>query len=83
MYVLENHFCSFSTKTVVVGTRENRLNEMVLLSTQNMCKLMGKKMIFLLIWTNGIFIAFRNEFDKFNKRGLRMLDSILYIIMTF
>ena len=27
----------FSTKTYVVGTQKNRLNEMVLLSTQNIC----------------------------------------------
>ena len=27
----------FSTKTYVVGTQKNRLNETVLLSTQNMC----------------------------------------------
>ena len=33
----------FSTKTYVVGTQKNHLNEMVLLSTQNMLKIMGKK----------------------------------------
>ena len=27
----------FSAKTYVVGTQKNRLNEMVLLSTQNIC----------------------------------------------
>ena len=30
-------------KTYVVGTQKNRLNEMVRLSTQNMLKLIGKK----------------------------------------
>ena len=30
-------FSHFSTKTYVVGTQKNRLNEMVLLSTQNIC----------------------------------------------
>ena len=30
-------FFYFSTKTYVVGTQKNRLNEMVLLSTQNTC----------------------------------------------
>ena len=33
----ENYFSSFSTKTYVVGTRKNRLNETVLLSTRNTC----------------------------------------------
>ena len=31
------YFSYFSTKTLVVGTQMNRLNEMVLLSTQNIC----------------------------------------------
>ena len=30
-------FSYFSTKTYVVGTQKNRLNEMVLMSTQNIC----------------------------------------------
>ena len=30
-------FSYFSTKTHVVGTQKNRLNETVLLSTQNIC----------------------------------------------
>ena len=30
-------FCQFSTKTYVVGTQKNRLNEAVLLGTQNIC----------------------------------------------
>ena len=29
--------CYFSTKTYVVGTQKNHLNEMVLLNTQNKC----------------------------------------------
>ena len=34
----KNNFLSyFSTKTYVVGTQKNRLNETVLLSTQNIC----------------------------------------------
>ena len=41
--VLENYFLYFSSKTYVVGTQKNRLNETVLLSTQNTFKLMGKK----------------------------------------
>ena len=37
-------FSYFSTKTYVVGTQKNRLNETVLLSAQkHMLKLMGKK----------------------------------------
>ena len=32
-------FSYFSTKAYVVGTQKNRLNEMVLLSTQNICML--------------------------------------------
>ena len=42
----ENLFSYFSTKTYVVGTQKNRLNETVLLSTQkHMFKLMDKKTI--------------------------------------
>ena len=33
----EKYFSYFSTKTYVVGTQKNRLNETVLLSTQNTC----------------------------------------------
>ena len=33
----KNLFSYFSTKTYVVGTQKNRLNETVLLSTQNIC----------------------------------------------
>ena len=33
----ENYFSYFSTKTHVVGIQKNRLNETVLLSTQNTC----------------------------------------------
>ena len=33
----KNIFIYFSTKTYVVGTQKNRLNERVLLSTQNIC----------------------------------------------
>ena len=32
-----NYFSYFSTKTYDVGTQKNRLNETVLLSTQNIC----------------------------------------------
>ena len=35
--VTENSFSYFSSKTYVVGTQTNRLNETVLLSTQNIC----------------------------------------------
>ena len=34
---IEKYFVYFSTKTYVVGTQKNRLNETVLLSTQNTC----------------------------------------------
>ena len=34
---LNNYFPYFSTKAYVVGTQKNHLNEMVLLSTQNIC----------------------------------------------
>ena len=40
---MENDLFYFSTKTYVVGTQKNHLNEMILLSTQNMFKLMGKR----------------------------------------
>ena len=35
--VAKNYFFYLSTKTFVVGTQKNRLNEAVLLSTQNIC----------------------------------------------
>ena len=35
--VPENYFSYFSTKTYIVGTQKNRLDETVLLSTQNTC----------------------------------------------
>ena len=38
LQILPKNQCSyFSTKTYVVGTQKNRLNETVLLSTQNIC----------------------------------------------
>ena len=43
--VLQKYFLYFSSKTYVVGAKKNRLNETVLLSTQNTFKLMGKKII--------------------------------------
>ena len=33
--IIDNYFSSFSTKTYVVGTQKNRLDETVLYSTQN------------------------------------------------
>ena len=46
----------FSTKTYVVGTQKNCLNETVLLSTQNIIlKLMGKK-IFTILSSKIVFI---------------------------
>ena len=44
-FINQKSFFYFSTKTYFVGTQKNRLNEMVLLSTQNMLKLMGKKIL--------------------------------------
>ena len=35
--VLESYFLYYSSKTYVVGIQKNRLNETVLLSTQNVC----------------------------------------------
>ena len=35
--VTENYFSYFTTKTYVVGTQKNRLDETVLLGTQNTC----------------------------------------------
>ena len=46
--VTENYFSYFSTKTYVVGTQKTRLNETVLLSTKNMFKVMGKKIMTIL-----------------------------------
>ena len=54
-------FSYFSTKTYVVGTQKNRLQETVLSRTQNMFKLMGKKIItilsHLLNWTYVTFFS--------------------------
>ena len=36
-WVTENYFSYFSTKTYVVGAQKNRLDEKVLLGTQNTC----------------------------------------------
>ena len=47
--VIKIYFSYFSTKTYVMGTQKNPLNETVLLSTQNiMLKLMGKKKLTIL-----------------------------------
>ena len=46
--VTENYCSYFSTKTYVVGTEKKRLDDTVLLSTQNTCFLMGKKIIAVL-----------------------------------
>ena len=37
VHVTENYFSYFSTKTYVVGAQKNRLDETVLMSTQNTC----------------------------------------------
>ena len=37
LLILENYFLYYSSKTYVVGTPKNRLNETVLLSTENTC----------------------------------------------
>ena len=36
-YLIKKIFSDFSTKTYVVDAQKNRLNETVLLSTQNIC----------------------------------------------
>ena len=52
----ENLIFLFLNQKYVVGTQKNRLNETVLLSTQNiMLKLMGKKIFTILRW-NFLFI---------------------------
>ena len=56
--VMKNYFSYFSTKTYVVGTQKNRLNETVLLRNQNICfNLWVRKNAILrssyfLIWSN-------------------------------
>ena len=47
----------FSTKTYVVGTQKNGLNGKALLSTQNMLKLMGKK-IFTILRKKNVYLIF-------------------------
>ena len=46
--VIEKYYLNISTKTYIVGTQKNGFNETVLLSTQNMLKLMGRKIISIL-----------------------------------
>ena len=53
--VIKNEFSYFSTNTYAVRTQKNRLIETVLLSIQNMLKLMGKKIFTILRW-NFLFI---------------------------
>ena len=54
--VTTKYFSFFSTKTYVVGTQKNRLNETALLSTHNiMLKLLGKR-IFTILRSNILFI---------------------------
>ena len=53
--VYQNYNCLISQPKHVVGTQKKGLNEMVLLSTQNMLKLMGKK-IFTLLRSKILFI---------------------------
>ena len=65
----EIYFSYFSTKTYVMGTQKNHLNEMALLSTQNMFKLIDReKTTFLLskFVLNGTYgyITFVNLFVK-------------------
>ena len=45
---MEHYFSYFSTITYVMGTQKNHLNERVLMSTQNMLKLIGKKITIIL-----------------------------------
>ena len=59
----ENSLYYFTTKTYVVGTQKNRLNETLLFSIQNIIfKFMGKKIITILclknlhIWANALYI---------------------------
>ena len=46
-------FFYFSSKTYVVGTQKNRLNETVLLSTQNP----GKKILTYLFYANKMYLS--------------------------
>ena len=56
--IIENYFSYFSTKTYVVGAKKNRLNEMVLWSTQNMFKLTDKKIITILRSKTSVYGTF-------------------------
>ena len=57
-------FSYFSTQTYVVSTQKNRLNETVLLSTQNTYRLMGKEINAILgaqtilIWTYDFILVY-------------------------
>ena len=70
-----------TTKTYVMGTQKNRLRETVLLSTQNMFKLIGKKITILrskslLHWT----YVTRCNFDMEN--ALNHTDEGMHVVPT-
>ena len=54
--VLENYFLYSSSKTYVVGTQKNRLNEKVLLSTQNICLNRWAKKIITILRSKNLLI---------------------------
>ena len=81
MSVTENNFCYFSTKTYVVGTQKNHLNETVLLSTQNMFRLLGKQMIAFLrskILLNWTYVVTHWEF--FSLLDLTLLNEAFNLL---
>ena len=91
MCVTENYFSYISAKTDVVGTQKNRLIESVLLSTQNMFRLLGKKIIAflgsktLLNWTYVVWVQTvckdYQQTTKFTTSRQRVYVNIQQIIM--
>ena len=71
-----------------MGTQKNHLSEMVLFSTQNMCKLMGKK-IFIILCSKILFILIdskpcvKRPLSKIPKIGFQDQLSLNAILLTF
>ena len=69
-----------------MGTQKNRLNETVLLSTQNMLKLMNKKMITILWgaqWLSGIVLDSRPKgrgFEPNRRQCVVVLEKDTFIL---
>ena len=65
--VTKLQFSYFSTKTHVVGTQKNRLNETVLLSTQSIC---------LNLWIKKYFLFYNHKFCLSKVKPMMYVSSL-------